>query len=87
MGEDYDKAAVTSEILIKNDRRTDLLVRIGEYILPTEAKVYAINQEWQCSDYHNFAVSYGPDAVIYYPTPDGREPSDSSKSGLKDAQV
>ncbi|EHO15855.1 hypothetical protein HMPREF9623_01766 [Stomatobaculum longum] len=86
-GEDYDKATVAGEVLIKNDRRIDLLIRIGKYMLPIEAKVYATDQEWQCSDYYNFAVSYDPDVVIYYLTPDGHEPSDSSKNGLKDAQI
>lgn len=85
--EDYDKATVAGEVLIKNDRRIDLLIRIGKYMLPIEAKVYATDQERQCSDYYNFAVSYDPDVVIYYLTPDGHEPSDSSKNGLKDAQI
>ena len=86
-GEDYDKATVAGEVLIKNDRRIDLLIRIGKYMLPIEAKVYATDQERQCFDYYNFAVSYDPDVVIYYLTPDGHEPSDSSKNGLKDAQI
>lgn len=85
--EDYDKATVAGEVLIKNDRRIDLLIRIGKYMLPIEAKVYATDQERQCSDYYNFAVSYDPDVVIYYLTPDGHEPSESSKNGLKDAQI
>lgn len=85
--EDYDKATVASEVFIKNDRRIDLLIRIGKYMLPIEAKVHATDQERQCFDYYNFAVSYDPDVIIYYLTPDGHEPSDSSKNGLKDAQI
>lgn len=84
---DYDKATVASEVFIKNDRRIDLLIRIGKYMLPIEAKVHATDQERQCFDYYNFAVSYDPDVIIYYLTPDGHEPSDSSKNGLKDAQI
>lgn len=85
--EDYDKATVSGEVLIKNDRRIDLLIRIGKYMLPIEAKVYAADQERQCFDYYNFAVRYDPDVVIYYLTLDGHEPSYNSKNGLKDTQI
>lgn len=84
-GENYNKATVTSEVLTENGRHTSLLIKMGRYTPPIEAKICATNQGWQCSDYYNFVVNYDPGVVIYYLTPDGYKSSDNGKNGLRDA--
>lgn len=76
---DYDNAIVTKEELIDNDRRIDLLIRIGKRAFPIEVKINADDQEEQCVDYYNYCTSrYDSNTVIYYLTLDKHLPSSSS---------
>jgi len=76
---DYDNAIITKEELIDNDRRIDLLIRLGKRAFPIEVKINADDQEEQCCDYYNYCTGkYDPNTVIYYLTLDKHLPSTSS---------
>ena len=81
---EYDNAVVTKEELIDNDRRIDLLIRIGKRAFPIEAKIYAKDQDKQCIDYYNYSCKhYDKETVIHYLTIDEHMPSESSIGSLK----
>ena len=84
--DDYKNALVDRELRISDARRIDIVIRIRNRIFPLEVKIYADDQEDQCSDYYNYATSKDPKAKVYYLTLDGHEPSDMSKGTLKPGQ-
>jgi len=76
---EIDNAIINKEELIDNDRRIDILVRIGKRAFPIEVKINAEDQEEQCVDYFNYCSSkYDANTVIYYLTLDKHLPSVSS---------
>lgn len=79
----YKEATVTKEELTQNFRRVDLIIRIDGKLYPIEVKIRAEDQKDQCYDYYEYAKKQDPQAIIYYLTLDGHEPSDSSKKFLK----
>lgn len=84
---DFDNAIITKEELIDNDRRIDILIRIGKSAFPIEVKIYAEDQEKQCIDYYNYCSrKYNSYTVIYYLTLDKHMPSKSSIGQLSVAE-
>ncbi len=70
-----------------NNRRVDILIRIGSYTIPIEVKIRSGDRESQLIDYyhHYFRNDFGHQ--IYYLTPDGKKPSDSSRGKLRDDNI
>ena len=84
--EDYQRANVVCEELIKDDRRIDLVIRIANKLFPIEVKVYAKDQDRQCKDYYNYAKNLDENSIIYYLTLDGHKPSKESRDDLSENQ-
>lgn len=76
---DYKKAIVHREYVISNGRRIDLVIEIGDKLIPIEVKIYAKDQYRQCFDYYSF---YAKNSNVFYLTLDGRCPSKESAEGL-----
>ena len=76
---DYASAIVHRELLIKQDRRIDLFIEIGDKKIPIEVKIYAGDQDQQCQDYYSYALN----SKIFYLTLDGHMPSKESIGTLK----
>ncbi len=77
---------VVCEEIIDDLRRIDIVIHIGNRMIPIEVKVYAKDQDKQCMDYYNYAVKTDSNTKLYYLTLDGHEPSKESKGTLKDEQ-
>lgn len=75
-----DNARVYREYLIKNDRRIDIFIEIGEMKIPIEVKIFASDKESQCADY----VEYAKGAKLYYLTLHEQMPDEISKKGHDD---
>ncbi len=84
--DDYWKAKVETEVVIDSDRRIDLLLRIGNRLFPIEVKIFAEDQDTQCSDYYCYVFQFDPKSILYYLTLNGHEPSDKSKQALNEDQ-
>lgn len=76
------KATVTLEEVIDENRRVDIVIRVGSIVVPIEAKVYAGDQNAQLEDYYNFYFGQNKDKTIFYLTPDGHTPSEQSGGKL-----
>lgn len=76
---EYKKAVVCREHVVKNERRIDLTIEIGDKRIPIEVKIYAKDQYRQCSDYYKF---YAKNSNVFYLTLDGKAPSKESAEGL-----
>lgn len=72
---------VFTEYPTDNKRRIDIVIRSEKRFIPIEVKVYAEDQEYQCHDYYIFAQK-SRGSKVFYLTPDGHEPSTTSKEGL-----
>lgn len=75
------KAHVVLEETIDRDRRIDLVLYLGNEVIPLEVKVWAGDQNKQLYDYyHYFAQARQRNGTfkIYYLTPNGRSPSEIS---------
>lgn len=85
--DDLNGAYVGLEDSTDNNRRVDILIRIGSYIIPIEVKIWSDDREAQLNDYyhHYFRNDFGHQ--IYYLTPDGKKPSDSSRGKLSDENI
>ncbi len=83
---DLEKARVTTEEVINDKRRIDILIDLKKIIIPIEAKIYADDQENQLEDYLSFARKTNDKAIIYYLTLYGDEPTNKSKGELKEKQ-
>jgi hypothetical protein len=79
---DYQEAKVTTEYVIKDNRRIDILITSRNNIIPIEVKIYADDQENQCHDYHNYFSADNRYDNLFYLTLDGHAPSEYSASGL-----
>ena len=60
-------------------RRIDFVIIALNYTIPIEVKIFANDQDGQCSDY----VRAGKNSDLYFLTLDGRLPSENSASSLK----
>ena len=82
--DEIDKAYVVLEETIDNDRRIDIVIYIGNSVIPIEVKIWAGDQDKQLYDYYmyfNKSKYNNQNFKIYYLTPNGHEPSESSISG------
>ena len=80
---DFTKANVLQELYIAKDRRIDILISVGNRIIPIEVKIYSGDQVTQLKDYYNYAKREDKNTTIYYLTLDGHEPSKKSRGSLK----
>lgn len=84
---ELDKAEITLEEKIDNDRRVDIAIYLKDKVIPIEVKIWAIDQESQLHDYYyyykNRYENFKNHSIdkIYYLTPTGKEPSGISLKG------
>jgi hypothetical protein len=87
---DVERAKVTAEYVIDENRRIDIVLDDGKIFVPIEAKIWAGDQPKQVADYFASAKTKNKDVhvPVLYLTIDGHEPPDFSKAGAgKDAYV
>lgn len=87
-----DDIRVTTEKVIKDNRRIDILIKTSKQIIPIEVKIYAGEQKNQVKDYLEYSEKYikrnkldWNKCVLLYLTLDGHYPS-SNSTGEKDEQ-
>jgi hypothetical protein len=79
---DLSKAKVTTEYLINEYRRIDIVLEDGSVFIPIEVKIYAGEQEQQLADYavvskkKNISTDFIP---VLFLTPDGHDSGEASK--------
>lgn len=78
---DIERACVQREVMIGNDSRADIRMRIGDTRIVIENKIYADDQPRQLERYHNYAEQ-GPNGKVFYLTLHGDEPSEYSLGKL-----
>lgn len=66
---------VMAEFVIDHNRRIDIVIQNSQYFIPIEVKIYAGEQEYQCSDYYEYACG----APLVYLTRFGDPPSEYSR--------
>jgi hypothetical protein len=81
---DLEHTKVTTELVIDENRRIDIVIEDGNVFVPVEVKIRAGDQHNQTADYFKFAKTKNGDnhIPVLYLTLDGHEPSDYSKEGL-----
>ena len=80
--EQLNQAIVTTEYVIDENRRIDIVIEIGGYFVPVEVKIFAGEQKAQCLDYYQFARQRDQTAKVVYLTRFGTMPGAYSyKSG------
>lgn len=80
---ELQNATVELEEKITGDRRVDIVIHLGNRVLPIEAKIWAGDQDAQLSDYYAYYKNGYEINKIFYLTPTGWEPSPESKLNLK----
>jgi hypothetical protein len=79
----FAKAKVSTEYLINENRRIDIIIDDGAIFIPIEVKIYAGEQKHQIADYAAFSRRmnevFGFIPVLFL-TPDGYESGEASKS-------
>lgn len=90
--DDLDCIRVTTEKVIKDNRRIDILIKTSKQIIPIEVKIYAGEQQYQVKDYLEYCKNYiklnkldSNRCVLLYLTLDGHPPSCYS-TGSSDEQ-
>lgn len=79
--DNYDNCEVILEEQIKDNRRVDIAIYIDNMVYPIEVKIYAGDQENQITDYYHYYHNnklLNNDNLIFYLTPNGHQPSESS---------
>lgn len=84
---ELQEATVSREYLIKGNRRIDLVIETSDFFIPIEVKIYAADQDKQCSDYYKAAKKHMQNPRIYYLTLDGSDPDECSKGDLSDFDI
>lgn len=77
------RAYTVLEEAVDGDRRADVVIHIGDRVIPIEVKIWAGDQASQLYDYYQYFAKVSPQnktLKIYYLTPSGRAPSDGSIS-------
>ena len=82
----FQQFAVTTEHVMENRRRIDIVIEGKERFIPIEVKIEARDQENQCYDYLKYARKKDPDAKIIYLTKYGIEPSEFSRLSCDDEE-
>lgn len=75
------KAYTVLEETVEYDRRVDIVVYIGDVVIPIEVKIWAGDQSQQLYDYYQYYSKtrcQNGTFKIYYLTPNGRSPSEIS---------
>jgi hypothetical protein len=81
---DLERAKVTVEYAIDENRRIDIALEDGKVFVPIEVKIWAGDQPKQVADYFAFAKTKNKSihVPVLYLTVDGHEPSGFSKAGI-----
>jgi hypothetical protein len=81
---DIEHTKVTTEYVIDENRRIDIVLEDGKVFVPIEVKIRAGDQPKQVADYFAFAKTKNRNnhIPVLYLTVDGHEPLDFSKAGL-----
>ena len=81
-GKPLDQAIVTTEYVIDENRRIDIVIEIDGHFVPVEVKIFAGEQKAQCLDYYQFARQRDQTAKVVYLTRFGTMPGTySCRSG------
>ncbi len=81
--DEFETARVYREYQIDTNRRIDLVIETKERFIPIEVKIYAGEQENQCSDYYKKAKN----SKLYYLTRFGDMPSQWSANSLSNENI
>lgn len=82
----YQNFTVTTEYVMENRRRIDIVIEGNERFIPIEVKIDAKDQDNQCRDYLEYAREIDQNAKIVYLTKYGNEPSDLSRGSCDDGE-
>lgn len=69
------------------NRRADIVIRDEEKTYPIEVKIWAGDQDGQLCDYYKHYFGENKTLKIFYLTPNGHEPSETSRGELAEKQV
>lgn len=78
-----ENASVILEEVIDENRRVDIAIHLASDIIPIEVKVWAGDQAAQLTDYYRFYFGEDSSKRIYYLTPHGHTPSETSQGNLR----
>ncbi len=78
---------VVCEEIIDDSRRIDIVLYIGDRVIPFEVKIYADDQPKQCYDYYHYVVKKDTRTKIYYLTLDGHAPTEDSINNLDESHI
>ena len=84
--EGIEHARVQREVMIANNSRADILMRIGETRIVIENKIYADDQHRQLERYHKYAKQW-PNGKVFYLTLHGDEPGEYTLGELPPGEV
>lgn len=74
-----ERISIKTELLVDNNRRIDIVIESQKHFIPIEVKIFAGDQDMQCSDYLKYAKTKRSEKlVLYYLTLDGKEASEKS---------
>ncbi len=85
--EEFRYAAVHLEESIQNQRRVDLVIHIGDFVIPIEVKIWAGDQPRQLYDYYCYYAKTARLDRVYYLTVNGKQPSKESRGDLAQDQI
>lgn len=80
-------ARIETEEPIDKERRVDIAIHIGNKVFPLEVKIWAGDQDSQLFDYYSYYKKKKSIDKIYYLTPYGWKPSQTSVQSLDPANV
>lgn len=81
--DEIENASVVLEDKTNDNRRADIVIFIGNDVIPIEVKIWAGDQKKQLWDYYTYYFDKSEDKKIYYLTPDRHKPSTDSLCGLE----
>ena len=82
----YQNFKISTEYILENKRRIDIVIEGNERFIPIEVKIDAKDQENQCYDYLEFAREIDPEAQIIYLTKYETEPSEISVCSYNESE-
>lgn len=68
-------------------RRVDIVIHNDSNVYPIEVKIWAGDQDAQLIDYYRYFFGNSHESKIYYLTPGGWKPSETSKGDLQEGQI